>query len=324
MKAIESNLNHLHTDCPTIEKLGWLEPDHLMAKAVMYNKNVDTLWSKIAMDMRDSQYQESEMDFDTGNFRHEYKSGLVPSIAPRYAKFIYDCGEGSFWDIIPWGSSIILAAYEQYKFYNNRKILEENYVSAKKYIKYLTEQYRDYNRLYHKNGQERFICCGLGDWGIEQNKGRSRENLETAFYYHDLMVMAEISKLLKKEDEKEFLNQAQMVKKAYNQTLLIKENGRAYYRSYDNGEITQANQALPLCFGMVPKECVKSVQAELLALCTDSHLKCGEIGLVYILRALSEMNQHEKIHEMIMKKDHPSYLRFINNNETTEVIMEKL
>ena len=131
------------------------------------------------------------------------------------------------------------------------------------------------------------------------------------------MVMAEISKLLKKEDEKEFLNQAQMVKKAYNQTLLIKENGRAYYRSYDNGEITQANQALPLCFGMVPKECVKSVQAELLALCTDSHLKCGEIGLVYILRALSEMNQHEKIHEMIMKKDHPSYLRFINNNETT-------
>ena len=131
------------------------------------------------------------------------------------------------------------------------------------------------------------------------------------------MVMAEISKLLKKEDEKEFLNQAQMVKKAYNQTLLIKENGRAYYRSYDNGEITQTNQALPLCFGMVPKECVKSVQAELLALCTDSHLKCGEIGLVYILRALSEMNQHEKIHEMIMKKDHPSYLRFINNNETT-------
>ena len=88
MKAIESNLNHLHTDCPTIEKLGWLEPDHLMAKAVMYNKNVDTLWSKIAMDMRDSQYQESEMDFDTGNFRHEYKSGLVPTIAPRYAKFI--------------------------------------------------------------------------------------------------------------------------------------------------------------------------------------------------------------------------------------------
>ena len=84
LKAIESNLNHLHTDCPTIEKLGWLEPDHLMAKAVMYNKNVDTLWSKIAMDMRDLQYQESEMDFYTGNFRHEYKSGLVPSIAPRY------------------------------------------------------------------------------------------------------------------------------------------------------------------------------------------------------------------------------------------------
>lgn len=316
LKAIESNINHSHTDCPTIEKLGWLETTHLMAHSVMYNKDVNMLWAKIAMDMRDSQYTENESDIDNGAFPHEYKNGLIPSIAPRYAKFTTDWKEGSFWDIIPWGSSIILAAYEQYLFYGNRKVLEDNYESAKRYMDYLTEQYNDYNRLYHKSGKERFICAGLGDWGIAQNKGRSRENIETAFYYHDLMTMAEISQILGKGDEKAFAQQADSVKRLYNQSLLVTENG-AYYKDYENGELTQANQAIPLCFGLVPEEHISEVQNTLIKLCQGSHLQCGEIGLVYILRALSSAGRNDIIYSMILKDTHPSYLRFTEMGETT-------
>lgn len=315
LKAIESNINHSHTDCPTIEKLGWLEPNHLMARAVMYNKDVNMLWSKAAMDMRDAQYGENEFDVDNGAFPHEYKCGLVPSIAPRYAKFITDWNEGSFWDIIPWGSSIILAAYEQYRFYGNTKILEDNYESAKRYIEYLTEQYNDYSRLYHKNGEERFICSGLGDWGVEQNKGHGRENIETAFYYHDLMTMADISRILKKGDEKEFTEQAERVKRLYNKSLFVADG--AYYMDYQSGKLSQANQAIPLCFGLVPDEYIGEVQHTLVNLCEGSHIECGEIGLVYILRSLSAAGRNDIIHDMILKDSHPSYLRFVEMGETT-------
>lgn len=317
LKAIESNINHSHTDCPTIEKLGWLEPNHLMARSVMYNKDVDMLWSKIAMDMRDAQYTENEFDIDNGAFPHEYKSGLIPSIAPRYAKFITDWNEGSFWDIIPWGSSIILAAYEQYRFYGNKRVLADNYDSAKKYIEYLTEQYNDYNRLYGNSGNERFICAGLGDWGFEQNKGRNRENIETAFYYYDLVVMAEISKVLGKGDENIFTLQAERVKQNYNDCLLVITDGKAYYRAYDNGKITQANQAIPIYFGLAPEEYRKSVENTLIGLCENNHLQCGEIGLVYILRVLSAAKRNDIIYDMILKDTHPSYLRFVNMDETT-------
>lgn len=316
LKAIESNLNHSHTDCPTIEKLGWLEPDHLMARAVMYNKDVDTLWAKIAMDMRDSQYTDGEADIDDGAFPHEYKRGLVPSIAPRYAKFITDWHQGSFWDIIPWGSSIILAAYEQYLFYGNKRVLEDNYHSAKRYMQYLTEQYEDYNRLYGKCGGERFICAGLGDWGIRQNQGCGRENIETAFYYRDLSVMAEISAILKKGDEKEFAEQAQKVKRLYNDSLLVTE-GDAYYKDFQSGGLSQANQAIPLCFGLVPEELISGVRSTLIRLCEGRHLECGEIGLVYILRALAEAGRNDIVYHMILKDTHPSYLRFVNMGETT-------
>lgn len=316
LKAIESNINHLHTDCPTIEKLGWLEPNHLMARSVIYNKDVNMLWSKIAMDMRDAQYTENEFDIDNGSFPHEYKSGLIPSIAPRYAKFITDWKEGSFWDIIPWGSSIILAAYEQYCFYGNKQILADNYESAKKYIAYLTEQYNDYNRLYHKSGDDRFICSGLGDWGIAQNVGRSRENIETAFYYHDLITMAEISKILKKGDETVFIEQAEMVKRLYNKSLLVTAND-VYYRDYNSDEQTQANQAIPLCFGLVPENYIDGVQSALIKLCDGKSLQCGEIGLVYILRALSGADRNDMIYNMALKDNHPSYLRFVEMGETT-------
>ena len=315
--AIDSNLNHVHTDCPTIEKLGWLEPDHLMAKSVMYLRDVDTLWSKIAMDMRDSQYREGESDWDNGAFPHEYGEGLVPSIAPRYARFITDWKEGSFWDIIPWGSSIILAAYEQYLFYGNRRILEDNYESAKRYLDYLTRQYEDYNRLYGKSGGERFICAGLGDWGVGQNRGRSRENIETAFYYHDLTIMAEIADLLGKADAEAFRQQAQKVRLLYNQSLLVKENGKAWYRAYDTGGITQSDQAIPLCFGMVPEEDREKVSDTLIGLCRGQHLMCGEIGLVFILRELARRGRNDIILEMILQKEHPSYLRFVEQGETT-------
>lgn len=317
LKAIESNINHLHTDCPTIEKLGWLEPNHLMAHSIMFNKEVDTLWSKIAMDMRDAQYGEQEYDTDKGIIPHKYEKGLIPSIAPRYARFINGTQEGSFWDIVPWGSSIILAAYEQYRFYGNRQVLEDNYESAKQYIEYLTVQYNSYNQIYNKSGKEYFICTGLGDWGYEQNKGRSRENVETAFYYHDLITMAGISRILEKKDTDYFIMQADRVEKQYNYSLLVTENGKTYYRAYDTGEITQANQAIPLCFGLVPQDKVADVQHTMIGLCEGKHLECGEIGLVYILRALSAANRNDIIYNMALKDTHPSYIRFVEMGETT-------
>ena len=331
--AIDSNLNHSHTDCPTIEKLGWLEPNHLMGKAIMYLKDVDRMWSKIALDMRDAQYEEGEFDLDTGAFPHEYKAGLIPSIAPRYARFTIDWKEGSFWDIIPWGSSIILAAYEQYLFYGNTRVLAKNYEAAKRYIEYLTEQYNDYNRLYGKTGNVKFIRAGLGDWGVTQNKGRGRENVETAFYYRDLMVMAEVAMILAntsetngteqkafRKDAEQFTNQADEVRDLYNEAILITDGDVSYYRTYDTNEadvITQTNQALPLYFGMVPETARPGVEKTLVKLCEGNHLVCGEVGLVYILRSLAAIGRNDIIMDMITHKEHPSYLRFVEQGETT-------
>lgn len=322
VNAIESNLNHVHTDCPTIERLGWQEPNHLMAPSIMYVKNVNTLWNKILMDQRDSQYEKGEEDIDTGAFSHRYEEGLVTSIAPRYAKFTYDSGEGSFWDIIPWGSSLLMAPEEQKRFYGRCDLTKENYDHAKKYVMYQYRKYLDFPRIYQINKDIHFIRHGLGDWGIRQNKGECRENIETAYLYKDVQLLADMAQALGEEAESiSFRQIAERIKGEYNQNLLVQdqEDGEWYYRAYDREELfkTQANQAIPLQFGMVPEDKRKSVEKSFLKCCENHILRTGEIGLPYILRTLGELGKADIVHEMITRKEHPSYYRFVMTGETT-------
>lgn len=322
LRAIESNLNHVHTDCPTIERLGWQEQNHLMAPSVFYVKNVSCLWEKISQDQRDSQYAADEQDVDTGVFNHTYREGLLPSIAPRYARFINDCGEGSFWDIIPWGSSILLAAYEEYRFTGNKRVLIENYETAKRYIDYLYQKYIDYAQLYGKDADTSFLCHGLGDWGIEQNRGESRENIETAYFYRDLKILSLTAKWLgNTKDEQYYTKIAESVADSYNHALLKwnPQTGEWAYDSFDKMGLTptQATQAIPLQFDMVPKDKRDSVLNSFFMTCMEGKLKTGEIGLPYILRTLGESGKQDIVQKMLFQPYHPSYYRFVTQGETT-------
>ena len=43
-KAVEANMVSVHTDCPTIERFAWQEPNHLMAPSIFYMKDGRKLW----------------------------------------------------------------------------------------------------------------------------------------------------------------------------------------------------------------------------------------------------------------------------------------
>ena len=171
---------------------GGSEPNHLMAPSLYYVKDVACTLEKIAADQRDSQYGPGERDVDHGAFPHVYEEGLLPAIAPRYARFLYDCGEGSFCDIVPWGSSILLGAYEMFRFTGSRRLLMENYETAKKDVEYLYPEIISALPVRSITSPATFIffCHGLGDWGIEQNRGESRENIETAYLIRDLQLLS--------------------------------------------------------------------------------------------------------------------------------------
>ena len=169
---------------------------------------------------------------------------------------------------------------------------------------------------------EGFICHGLGDWGNPDNE-LARENIETAFLYADAKTLAEFARLLDKQEDANALSVfARQVKDNYNSRLLVQdENGRWVYRSYEHSDkivITQACEALPLYWGIVPMEKEGDVADAFRQTLTEKDcFASGEVGLPYIIQAAREYSMNDLIAQFITRPEHPSYYAFVLDGLTT-------
>ena len=312
-KAVEANMVSVHTDCPTLERFAWQEPNHLMAPSIMYMKDGRKLWEKFFMDMRTDQLTENYYFMDLEGNRFYPGAGLIPSQAPCYVHNVLPVpGMGSFFDIIPWGSSGILGVKWHYLFYGDKQVIADNYEMGKKYLEHLKT----------KQNAEGFLNYGLGDWGNPDNQ-LARENVETAFLYADAITLAEFAEILgEKEDEVQLRQFAEEIKENYNQRLLVQdEKGKWCYRSFEHTEklvITQACEALPLYWGMVPEDKVSDVaEAFRQTFLEKRAFASGEVGLPYIIQTASRYGMNDLICSFIMKPEHPSYYAFVKEGLTT-------
>ncbi len=310
-KTVEANMVSVHTDCPTIERFAWQEPNHLMAPSIFFMKDGRNLWEKFLMDCRYAQHTSEDIFHDFAGNEIPAGDGLVPSQAPCYIPNVLPVpGMGSFYDIIPWGSTSILDTYWHYMFYGDKKIIEDNYDMGKRYWKYLQTKV---------NG-EGFINHGLGDWGNPENT-LCRENIETAFLYADTVTLKLFAEMLnRKDDAEEFDRYSQKIKENYNSKLLVKnhDTDRYYYKAWDNEGMTQACEALPLYWGLVPEDKKEDVvNAFRETLVDKGSFVSGEIGLPYIIQCASEYGMDDIIAKYITKETHPSYYAFILDGETT-------
>ncbi|CUN77360.1 alpha-L-rhamnosidase [Eubacterium sp. am_0171] len=313
-KAVEANMVSVHTDCPTIERFAWQEPNHLMAPSIMYMKNGRKLWEKFLTDMRIAQHTGADYFLDFEGNKVYPGEGMMPSQCPCYIPNVLPVpGMGSFYDIIPWGGTSILGTYWHYQFYGDVKIIEDNYDAGMRYL----------NHLKKKVNTDGFINHGLGDWGNPRNE-LVRENIETAYLYADTTTLAKFAQVLGREKDREELQEfADRIKQNYNEKLLIQhpDHGFWCYRAWDHPDeifLTQACEALPLYWGLVPEDKKEDIAK---ALCytfeRDQAFISGEIGLPYVIQTAREYGMNDIIGKFILKEEHPSYYAFVLDGETT-------
>lgn len=314
LKAVESNLNSVHTDCPTIERYAWQEPNHLMAPAIMFMKDVSVLWDKILMDLRVDQCSADTCFNGADGGKFYPGEGMVPSQAPCYEYNVLPAPMGSFFDTIAWGSACILAPYWHYLYYGNKKILEDNYDMGMRYLNYLKTRVTE----------DGFINHGLGDWGTPDPQGFARENVETAFLYADAITLAKAAIALGHYDDMvELEDYAREVKDNYNEKLMVKHPTEGFwcYRAWDHPDdiyLTQASQAMPLYWGLVPDDRREDVEAAFSwVLDRDQTFVSGEIGLPYIIQTMAACGMQDRITAFILREQHPSYYAFVLAGETT-------
>jgi hypothetical protein len=292
-RAILSNLASVISDCPTREKLGWLEQTYLAGPSIMNNYGVLKLYQKIAGDVAEAQLA----------------NGLVPAIAPEFVAFVDENGNSTdFRDSPEWGSASILSPWEAYQFYGDEEILRDHYDSMVRYAGYLE------NRL-----QDGMLTYGLGDWydigprppGEAQLTGKGLT--ATAIYYQDLRTLAAIARLLGKEAEAAgFDRQSAEVREAFNRHLLHADTA-----TYDRG--SQTAQAMPLVVGLVPENLRQAVLENLVKdiRAHTNHVTAGDIGFHYVVRALTDNGRSDVLFDMLLRDDSPSYGYQLKSGATT-------
>ncbi len=163
-RSIESNMFSTFTDCPQIEKLGWLETPWLMFDSMAQTYDISSWIPKILRDMVDSQDE----------------SGKIAAIAPEYFRI------GGLSEDLNWNGSIIFAAWQHYMTYADPGIFpDENYSAMKRYMDYLETNVEQGGLMFRGE---------MGDWGEMTKYGNTPVVLvETTAYYRMAKIMSDIA-----------------------------------------------------------------------------------------------------------------------------------
>ncbi|KAL1890889.1 hypothetical protein Sste5346_008030 [Sporothrix stenoceras] len=295
--TFSSNIFSYHTDCPQIEKFGWLEVTSLLFPATQYVRDMEAVYSKILDDIIDAQEP----------------SGLVPTMAPLVR---YMCGP--MHDTITWGGAVCLLPEMIKRYYGSTAVFEKAYASCLRYMEYMRGKERHGGLIEH----------GLGDWGRDIAFGNHQANIETAIYYKCLRNVAMMAKELgHTADEETYTAWADRIHANYNEHLLVTdkvEHPHAYYTSLDNPgtrDRTMVAQAMALQFDLVPPHLRQEVEAAFVAAAEDSGhvMLAGEIGLKYLWNTLADpgVDRPDIVLDMARQEEHPSLMRFLRRGETT-------
>ncbi|MBQ3629874.1 MAG: family 78 glycoside hydrolase catalytic domain [Prevotella sp.] len=277
--AIRSNLVSITTDCPTREKLGWQEQNHLMAYSMMYRYDMRPLMNKIADDLAASQHAD----------------GAIPTIAPEYVRF--DAGSG-FEDTPEWGASFILCPWYTWQWYGDDSAMRRHYEAMKRYTAYLQGR-----------ADDGILDYGLGDWfdmGPERPGKAQLTSVAlsaTAMFYYELTVMQHIARHLGHDaDARQFEHDAAHVKHAFNRRFATGDE-----RVYESG--SQTALAMALFMDLVTDSTRQPALDALVRDIEQRHyaLTAGDVGYRYVVQALQRNGRNDLVYLMNRNDAIPGY-----------------
>ncbi|KAH8896774.1 alpha-L-rhamnosidase [Thozetella sp. PMI_491] len=290
-RAIKSNMHSVLTDCPTREKLGWLEQDHLAFEPVARGYDIQAYGHDFVRTMADAQAVWGP-------------AGLIPATAPEYVVF-----DGK-WDIYRkdpnWGNAMIRFPLYLYRYYGDTRVLEDYYPIMVQYMDYLATRQISANNPVIDDG-------GLADWeSIDTTVPTGLTN--TYAYQQAAAGLKAIAKALRKcADAKKWATLEASIKAAFHSTW-FNATGKAHYSANSQG----AN-ALALDMGAVPAD----VEADVFDSLLDSlevagwAFTVGEIGLPALFRVLMAKDRNDVVHTLMAQTRSASYGYQIEHGATS-------
>ncbi|VAX29743.1 alpha-L-rhamnosidase, partial [hydrothermal vent metagenome] len=273
-----SNMYSVPTDCPQRdERLGWMGDAQAFAPTASYNMEMINFFSKWMHDISDGQ--------DDDGAVHDVNPVIVVKgpAAPGWGDAVY---------VVPW---------VMYKFYGDKRILEQNYDAIVGWVEYMRSKSK--GNLYEQRG--------YGDW-VAVEKSPS-EPIGSAYYFYGAKMLSEMAKILgKNEDAIKYKKLSEKIAAAFNKKHFDSANN-----SYTGN--TQTANLIPLNFGIVPKDHRKAVAANIIANVEEhnDHLTVGFLGVPLLLPTLSDYGYNDLAYKVASQKTYPSWGYMVEKGATT-------
>lgn len=287
----KGNFVDVPTDCPQRdERLGWTGDAQVFARTAAYNMDVASFFTKWLRDVA----------FD------QYESGSVPFVIPD----VLGTNEKPAGGSAAWADSAVIIPWTMYQSYGDKRFLEDQYPSMVKWVEYQK-----------KRAGDDFIWEGdfhFGDWlayattqSDYPGATTSKEYIATAMYAHSTDLLAQIARILGKQDDAvKYADLFTKIKAAFRREF-VSETGRV-------GEATQTAYAVALQFDLLPED-LRPLAAKRLAkeIRERKHLTTGFVGTPYLCHVLSRYGYLDEAYLLLNRKEYPSWLYPITQGATT-------
>ncbi len=270
-----SNIFSVQSDCPHRERMGYGGDISATCEAYIGNFDMSTFYAKLVHDWDDSALPDG-MFTDT-----------APSTGIQY------CG-------VCWAMAHPTLITELDRFYGNKRIAEEQYEAAKRWL------------LLVENGNpDDLIHDGLSDH--ESLVPTPAPEMVTPMYFRSAKLLSGMAhRLSRTEDEAHFNRLAERVRHAYLAKFFDPATGKV-------GSGTQASQSFALYTSILPSERRANALGYLLQniAAHKEHLTTGILGTRYMLEVLSSEGHAELAYRIATQPDFPGWGWMLQNGATT-------
>jgi alpha-L-rhamnosidase len=271
-----SNLFGVQSDCPHRERFGYGGDLVTTSDAFMLNYDMEDFYAKAARDWHDSALSDGML------------TDTAPSVGIQY------CGVG-------WAMAHPHVLMQLYRYYGDRRIVEEQYATAKRWLE-----------LVRKQNPDHIVREGLHDHEALEKEETSP--MVTPLFCESARILSRLAHILGKETEaEEYDRLAEAIRRAYVGKFLAPGTGVV-------ASGIQGSQAFALYQNMLPTQERAAALEHLVRDITDKHnghLTTGIFGTRFMLDVLSREGRAEVVNTMVNLRDFPGWSHMLDRGATT-------
>ncbi|MBT2654008.1 family 78 glycoside hydrolase catalytic domain [Bacillus sp. ISL-18] len=306
----KGNMLSIPTDCPQREKAGWTGDIQVFAPTAAFNMDVQAFLTRWLWNLQLEQTAEGEI----------LNYCPAPKDIWNDKKFTGTISSAG------WGDAILIVPWVLFQRYGDKRILEQSFQAMEKWLDYVQKSAAE-NKENAENDYTKYLWdtkFHFGDWMIpsfmlgQEPQGpiasavATKDPIATAFYAHSAGLLAEIAKIIGKQDKADYYdNLHAKVKEAF---------GMAYVN--ESGLMTadyQGVYTIALAFNLLSGEKKKKAVKRLIVLIekNDYKIDTGFLSVPFIMDVLCKNGYEEIAYKLLFQTACPSWLYEVENGATT-------